>query len=60
MVFIGSENAGRVVTSVTSVGGSVSGRVEFDVVIIRNRAPSKIARLRTAGDTDEKSGFFVT
>lgn len=60
MLFIGSENAGRIVTAVSSVGGMVSGRVEYDVVIIRNRAPSKVARVRNAGDTDEKSEFFVT
>jgi nucleotide-binding universal stress UspA family protein len=46
MPFVGSENAGRVVTSVSSVGGSVSSRVAFDVVIVRNKQPSKVARLR--------------
>jgi len=60
MVFIGGENAGRLVSSVSSVGRNVSGQVEFDVVIVRNRAPSKVARIREAGDPDTKSEFFVT
>ncbi|WP_254840752.1 universal stress protein [Natronomonas marina] len=60
MVFLGSENAGRIVTSVTSVGGNISSRGGYDIVIIRNRAPSKIERLQDAGDPDAKSDFFVT
>lgn len=60
MLFIGSENAGRIVTSVSSVGGSVSGRVTFDVVIVRNREPSKVPRLERAGDPEGKSDFFLT
>ena len=35
MVFVGSENAGRMVTSVSSVGGSVAHEAGYDVVIVR-------------------------
>lgn len=35
VVFIGSEHAGRVATSVSSVGGSVAAEQEYDVLIVR-------------------------
>lgn len=60
MVFVGSENAGQVVTSVSSVGGAVSSKAEYDVVIVRNRTPSNIARLRDASPHREpKSDFYL-
>lgn len=48
MVFIGSENAGRLVTGLSSVGGSVAADQSYDVVIVRDRSPSKIAKIRSA------------
>ncbi|GAB7094634.1 universal stress protein [Halolamina litorea] len=39
MVFVGSENAGRLVTNLTSVGGNVAADRQYDVVIVRNTAP---------------------
>jgi nucleotide-binding universal stress UspA family protein len=60
MVFVGSENAGHVVTSVSSVGDAISNRAEYDVVIVRNRAPSKIAQIRNASRHGEpKSDFYL-
>lgn len=59
MVFIGSENAGSVVSSVSSVGDSVSKKVKYDVVIVRNRTPSKITRLRNASNHRPKSDFYL-
>lgn len=58
MVFVGSENAGQVVTSVSSVGGAVSSEGEYDVVIVRNRTPSKVARIREASRHREPSSHF--
>jgi nucleotide-binding universal stress UspA family protein len=36
LVVIGSENAGRIVTSVSSVGGSVAADSVYDVLIVRH------------------------
>jgi len=46
MVFIGSENAGHLVTALSSVGANVAADESYDVVIVRNRSPTKIRRLR--------------
>lgn len=48
MVFIGSENAGSMVSSLGSVGSSVAAEDAYDVVIIQNRAPSKVERVKEA------------
>lgn len=53
MIFIGSENAGRVVSAVSSVGRAVATDRSYDVVIVRNREPAKIAKL---AETSELSG----
>ena len=42
IVFIGSSNAGRLVTSLTSVGGNVASDPTYDVFIVRHTAPSPI------------------
>lgn len=61
MVFIGSENAGRLVSSVSSVGATVATDVAYDVVVVRHRQPSKIAKLNDASPyKSTKSGFYVT
>ena len=36
MVFVGSDNAGRLVTSLSSVGGNVAADLTYDVVIVRH------------------------
>jgi hypothetical protein len=38
LVFVGIENAGRVVAPVSSVGGSVASSTDYDVLIVRSRA----------------------
>ena len=58
MVFIGSENAGRVVTSVTSVGGAVADDSNYDVVIVRNRLSSDVARIREASPGGKSEFYF--
>lgn len=57
MVFIGSENAGRLVTAISSVGGAVASGETYDVVIIRNRAPSRVASVRESSP-HRKSDFY--
>lgn len=60
MVFVGSENAGKVVSTVSSVGGKVTSEDAYDVVIIRNRTPSKVAQLRRSSPHREsKSDFYL-
>jgi len=60
MVFIGSDNAGRLVTSISSVGGSVATDEAYDVVIVRHSGPAKSARLRgAASQRRPKSDFFL-
>ena len=48
MVFVGSENAGRLVSSLSSVGETVAADDAYDVVIVRHRDPSKIDRIDAA------------
>jgi len=59
MVFIGSENAGHIVASVSSVGRKVVTGDSYDVVIVRNRKPAKIAQIRDASPQKTKSDFYV-
>ena len=61
MVFLGSENAGRLVSSVSSVGPSVAADEAYDVVIVRDRSPAKIAKLQNASPVkNPKSDFYVS
>lgn len=61
MVFVGSENAGHLVTTVSSVGGSVATDGSYDVVIVRDRSPAKIAKLRDASpQRNQKSDFCLS
>ena len=60
MAFIGSENAGHIVTAISSVGGSVAIAGSYDVVIVRDRTPAKIAKLRNASPHERpKSDFYL-
>ncbi|MDZ7701296.1 MAG: universal stress protein [Halobacteriales archaeon] len=48
VVFIGSENAGRIITPITSVGGGVTADEDYDVHIVRRRLPPEAReRLRS-------------
>ena len=59
MVFIGSENAGRMVTDISSVGGTVASGTEYDVVLVRNRGPTKVTKLRNhSPERKPKSDFY--
>ncbi|WP_049929061.1 universal stress protein [Halopiger goleimassiliensis] len=56
MVVVGSENAGRVVNAMATVGTSVAADEAYDVVIVRHRRPSKIASVR-GDEASYPSGF---
>jgi len=59
MVFVGSENAGRLVSSLSSVGDTVAADDAYDVVIVRHREPSKIEQVNDASPFREsKSDFY--
>lgn len=59
MVFVGSENAGRVVSSLSSVGDTVAADESYDVVIVRNRTPSNIESVHDASPfRGPKSDFY--
>ncbi len=47
VVFVGSENAGSVVTPISSVGGEVAADVEYDVHIVKHVTPAVARTLRT-------------
>ncbi|GGL29506.1 hypothetical protein GCM10009037_11500 [Halarchaeum grantii] len=58
IVFIGSENAGDIVSTLGSVGAAVAAEDAYDVHIVRNRAPSKIEAVASASPhRSEKSDF---
>ena len=42
MVFVGSDNAGRMITALGSVGGGIATGDDYDVVIVRKAGPSKV------------------
>jgi len=52
IVFIGSENAGRIVTPITSVSRGVASDMDYDVCIVRHPIPPEVkSRI--------KSEFFI-
>ncbi|WP_080506085.1 universal stress protein [Halorubrum sp. BV1] len=60
MVFLGSENAGHLVSALSSVGPTVATDEDYDVVIVRNRSPTKIAKLKDASPhKTSKSDFYL-
>jgi len=59
MVFVGSENAGRLVSSLSSVGKTVAADDAYDVVIVRHRRPSKVDSVDDASPFHgERSDFY--
>jgi nucleotide-binding universal stress UspA family protein len=60
MAFVGSDNAGRVVTSLASVGSAVSSDESYDVVIVRRRRPPGSATLRRSEEHRRlRSEFYL-
>lgn len=61
MVFVGSENAGRLTTAISSVGGTIAADDAYDVVIVRRPRPSKVQAVRERSPyRHEKSEFFLS
>lgn len=61
IVFICSENAGRLTTAISSVGGTVAAADAYDVVIVREPRPSKVEAVHEQSPyRHEKSDFFLT
>jgi len=59
MVFVGSENAGRLVSSLSSVGETVAAADAYDVVIVRQREPSRVESIDDASPYRRpKSDFY--
>lgn len=56
IVFIGSENAGRILRSVSSVGGTVATDRAYDTMVISHAVPTTIEELEDAVPTDEVIG----
>lgn len=46
MVVVGSENAGRIVTAMSTVGTNVAADDRYDVLIVRHDTPARVERLR--------------
>ncbi|SFG80489.1 Nucleotide-binding universal stress protein, UspA family [Halopelagius inordinatus] len=60
MVFVGSENAGRIVSPVSSVGRNVAADDSYDVVVVRHRRPTKVKKLRESSPhRHSKSDFYL-
>jgi nucleotide-binding universal stress UspA family protein len=60
MVFLGSENAGHLVSTLSSVGSTVATDGAYDVVIVRDRTPAKIAKLKDVSPyKNPKSDFYL-
>ena len=60
LVFIGSASAGNLVSSLTSVGGSVASDPGYDVVIVRDATPAKIEKIRKQSPyRAPKSDFYL-
>jgi len=55
VVFLGSDNAGRVVTPVTSVAGTVADDAEYDVHIVRHFSPTAIQEIESSGEYPSES-----
>jgi len=60
MVVIGSENAGHLTVSVTSVGGTIATDDAYDVLIVRNRSPAKVAKLKDASPHKSPASSFYS
>lgn len=60
IVFLGSDNAGRLVSSISSVGANVGSDTAYDVLIVRDKSPARIAKLRTSSPHRKpKSDFYI-
>ena len=60
IVFVGSENAGHLATSLSSVGSTVAAGDAYDVHIVRQPTPSKVRAVREQSPyRHERSDFYL-
>lgn len=59
MVFVGTENAGRVVAPLTSVGATVAADEAYDLVIVRKPHSGAIQRRESPPAKAPKSDYYV-
>lgn len=55
VVFLGSRNAGQVVTPLTSVAGTVGADAYYDVHIVRHRSPTPIQKIDSRAEFYEEA-----
>lgn len=55
VVFLGSRNAGQVVTPLTSVAGNVGADTHYDVHIVRHRSPTPIQKIDSRAEFYEEA-----
>lgn len=55
VVFLGSDNAGQIVTPVTSVAGNVAEDATYDVHIVRYFSPTTVQELETTGEYPDET-----
>jgi nucleotide-binding universal stress UspA family protein len=58
MVFIGSDDAGKIVSSVGSVGSTIATDETYDVIIVRDPSPEKIRRIEDAPTAEKRNADF--
>lgn len=60
LVIVGSENAGRIVSGLNSVGGKVTQDTAYDVLIVRTPLPAEIEEISELSHYDiGKSDFYI-
>ncbi|NHX37057.1 MULTISPECIES: universal stress protein [Halolamina] len=55
MVVIGSENAGHLTVSISSIGGGIAADDAYDVLIVRSQQPSKVEKVQAASPAASES-----
>ncbi|MCU4718785.1 universal stress protein [Halapricum hydrolyticum] len=53
MVFVGSESAGQIVTSLSSVGSGIATDRSYDVVIVRHHDPAEVSKFESRTELSE-------
>ncbi|KPN29727.1 universal stress protein family protein [Halolamina pelagica] len=56
IVVVGSENAGHLTVSISSIGGGIAADDAYDVLIVRSQHPSKVEKVQEASPTTGRSG----
>lgn len=57
VVFLGSSNAGQIVTPLTSIAGKVGADAHYDVHIVRHRSPTPIQQIEANAEFYREQGL---